>query len=116
MKPKPFVALNHFTVPVATSRLPLNEMSVSTAHGFFAIKKAPVSRAARHEARRPGQRDRSPAPYSGARLSVEVSFPQQHLNMRRVRPSLGQVMLSMSSAFARQCRQRTTSASNDFEL
>jgi hypothetical protein len=54
-------------------------------------------------------------PAALARLSVEVSFPQQHLNMRRVRPSFGPAMLTMSSAFARQCRQRTTSASNDFE-
>src|ERR1700732_4260296 len=36
--------------------------------------------------------------------------------MRRMRPSFGFAMLTKSSAFARQCRQRTTSTSNDFEL
>jgi hypothetical protein len=49
-------------------------------------------------------------------LLEEVSFPQRHPNMRRVRPSFGLVMLTMSSVFARQCRQRTTSACNGFEL
>src|SRR6516225_8478331 len=43
MKPWPFVGLNHLTVPVATSYLPLNETSVSRAPGFFAIKKPRAS-------------------------------------------------------------------------
>jgi hypothetical protein len=61
-------------------------------------------------------RDRSPAPYSGARLSVEVSFPQQHLNMRSVRPSFGLAMRTMSSAFHELSFRAAMSAADDVSL
>lgn len=41
-------------------------------------------------------------------MPAEVSTPHEHLNMQSDRPFFGLLMLTMSSAFLRQLRQRPT--------